>query len=735
MSSHDMRQAWRVGPWTVEPELHRITGEDGRSRTLEPKLIQILVCLAKARGRVVSKEELLADVWDGNHVSESALTRGISELRRALGDDASAPKVIETIPKHGYRTVAPVERVPGNAGSTPRGRSTARLRGWGLAATSLAAVALVFLVAGWRRDARLPAGFVAEPPPLDRARLAQITTATDLEAFPDISPDGTRLVYSRELEGRMQLVVRQLVPGGSDLPLTPPEMQAVQGQWSPDGQLIAFHSVAEGGIWVVASQGGEPRRVTDLGSAPSWLRDSRRLVYQSSALVEIKNYSPALAPSVLLTVDVSGGRPRALTRQDEPPGGHGAPRVSPDGTRILFAASDVAGGALYTMKVDGSDVRAVAGAPMSDATFAADGRGIFSVGMFSGERWLWHTRIDPDSGEALALPERVARGHFRGLDVHPDGRQLVSSLVRQWSNIFRLDLPSSREDPREGVESRLTHGTNLRNSSPTVSPDGTRVAYRHRRVGQLDQVWWVGTDGSDNAQLTLDTNVSAHFPSFSEDGEEVLFQTVRGNLRELRRISVKDRRATTWLELPRAWRSVRLSPDEQALVFHMPVAVERAGRSTRANNVFRARVDDLRRGQLRPEPLTSRSDFAGFAVLSPTQRTLAYEVNEGDGFQLTARTLPRGEPRQLTSEGQNWPGAFVRENELAFVAQRDGVWNQYLLNLETGEETRLTDNAAFSTYYRNPAVAQGHDFLVYEKGRVVADLWAVELPPVTAEGY
>lgn len=97
-----------VGDWLVQPSLNRAQ-RDGETCKLRPQLVDLLVCLAGGAGRTVTKDELLAGVWPGQHVTESALPRCIAELRQILGDQAKqAPRYIETIPKRGYRLVAPV---------------------------------------------------------------------------------------------------------------------------------------------------------------------------------------------------------------------------------------------------------------------------------------------------------------------------------------------------------------------------------------------------------------------------------------------------------------------------------------------------------------------------------------------------------------------------------------------------------------------------------------------------
>ena len=71
--------------------------------------MDVLACLATDPGRVVTKEELLAVVWGGAFVEEGALPQAIHSLRKALGDDARQSRYVQTIPKRGYRLLAPVE--------------------------------------------------------------------------------------------------------------------------------------------------------------------------------------------------------------------------------------------------------------------------------------------------------------------------------------------------------------------------------------------------------------------------------------------------------------------------------------------------------------------------------------------------------------------------------------------------------------------------------------------------
>ena len=95
-----------MGRWSVQPSLNRI-GEAGTFRHLEPQVMDLLAFLASTGGRVVSKDEIIDAVWQGRFIADATLTRSIADLRRALGDDQRSHQYIETIPKRGYRLVAP----------------------------------------------------------------------------------------------------------------------------------------------------------------------------------------------------------------------------------------------------------------------------------------------------------------------------------------------------------------------------------------------------------------------------------------------------------------------------------------------------------------------------------------------------------------------------------------------------------------------------------------------------
>ena len=109
-----MSAGYRLGGWTVRSHRNRI--ERGtESVHLAPRAMSVLDCLAKASNSVVTRQEIFESVWRGALVSDDALTQRVAEIRKAFGDSAHQSKIIETIPKIGFRLIPPVAPLPGEA--------------------------------------------------------------------------------------------------------------------------------------------------------------------------------------------------------------------------------------------------------------------------------------------------------------------------------------------------------------------------------------------------------------------------------------------------------------------------------------------------------------------------------------------------------------------------------------------------------------------------------------------
>ena len=109
-----MSAEFRIGEWLVDPAVGSVAGKDATAH-LEPRVMEVLVYLARHPGEVIPKERLIQAVWADTFVTDWSLSHAVSELRKAFEDDATNPRFIQTLPKRGYRLIAKVESVEESA--------------------------------------------------------------------------------------------------------------------------------------------------------------------------------------------------------------------------------------------------------------------------------------------------------------------------------------------------------------------------------------------------------------------------------------------------------------------------------------------------------------------------------------------------------------------------------------------------------------------------------------------
>src|SRR4029453_658677 len=94
----------------AEPGRNRVTGPGGET-ALQPKVIDVLCALAERPGEVLSRADLIDQVWGRGFGADESLTRALSQLRKAFGDTRDVPHLIETISKRGYRLIVTADTV------------------------------------------------------------------------------------------------------------------------------------------------------------------------------------------------------------------------------------------------------------------------------------------------------------------------------------------------------------------------------------------------------------------------------------------------------------------------------------------------------------------------------------------------------------------------------------------------------------------------------------------------
>jgi TolB-like protein/DNA-binding winged helix-turn-helix (wHTH) protein len=139
MTPRNADDEFSVGAWRAYPKENRLVWGD-RVESIEPRVMSVLVCLSATPGKIVSADRLLDEVWMGRAHGDHTVYQAIADLRKALGDNASQPRFIETIPKRGYRLIAKVSAISADKMNDQHG---AFLRSWPRMAVSLAAIVLL----------------------------------------------------------------------------------------------------------------------------------------------------------------------------------------------------------------------------------------------------------------------------------------------------------------------------------------------------------------------------------------------------------------------------------------------------------------------------------------------------------------------------------------------------------------------------------------------------------------
>ena len=155
--------------------------------------MQVLTCLCRQPGEVLSADAIIEEVWDNRPMGDNPVYKAIAKLRRALDDDAGEAETIQTVPKKGYRLVAPVRAHDPKTPEAPNETQT-RQKHWRVAGPVLVGILLgTALAAGlfWRP---------ATTPP----ELAGISTFPGSHRQPTFAPDGETVAFISSAGGTSQ---------------------------------------------------------------------------------------------------------------------------------------------------------------------------------------------------------------------------------------------------------------------------------------------------------------------------------------------------------------------------------------------------------------------------------------------------------------------------------------------------------------------------------------------------
>jgi Tol biopolymer transport system component len=580
-------------------------------------------------------------------------------------------------------------------------------------------------------------------------RLRRLTYDNGLAYQSALSADGKLVVYASDRAGKGNLDIwLQQTTGGEPIPLTSDSADEFEPSISPDGAQVVFRSTRDrGGIYVVPTLGGTPRLLASPGYRPRFSPDGKRVAYWLGQ----EHVPGGTERSKIFVVPVEGGEAVQV-------GSGRSPVWSPDGNQLLYLrTTSYLGFPEWVLStLDGKEPSpttamevlresSLAGDPVIllppvfvPEQWLDDGRVLFSAG--SGQAYnIWSIHIAPRTGRVSGPPQRITTGsgEHRFASGTNDGR-LAFADVRENRDIWILPTDTNRGEASGEIRREASNAAV--DEEPSLSPDGSTLAFRSNRSGAMD-VWIKNLTTGQTKPLTA-TEMDEGAIIVKADREFVAFSTrVRpmvgaGHLTYAARIADGDlRKLCEDCGLISDW-----SPSGRLLIGYIESAATRAlglsgGVTLTDTNTGRSRV--LFR-QNQPE-----------WRFSPDERWLAFHnsTQSGRGIrQVFIAPLPEeGEidesdliPVTDGSDNSFLPGWSPDGNLIYYGSSRDG--NTCIFAQPLDQETKHPAGPVREVYHahsarisltgiRNPGrigLSVAKDKIAFAMTEITSDIWIME---------
>ena len=654
-----------IEDWDIEPELNRLT-KDSQVIQLEPKVMQVLTCLVHAGGRVVSKADLLGQVWKDTVVSEEVVSRGISELRKVFKDSAKEQRVIETIRKKGYRLAVPVipmsprhskmREVASDgmvASSFEEGKSLVmdlrvnplpgnkeedapitdrRARQYG----SLGALVFLAIVTGvvmyaigpWDGLRLSNASMSAESEAMHATRVRPFTYERGVEESPRFSPDGGQVVYaaSSAYGEPHDLYVKNTTNSESATRITMSREDEAFAAWAPAsvGPIIVFSRESETSceIRTLSLLNQTEQVVAECGAESdgmSWSPNGRYIVFAQNAKVD--------GPHWLTRVDLYTGEEMELTLLNEDMwGGDVHPRFSPDGSEVAFIRYIAKGiQEIFVVPTRGGEEKQVTfdRGSIVAMEWDSDGEHFIVSSDRDGVYGLWRINLDGEVVEWIAASGEQARR----FDISAERSQLIFERWSESANIWACT--PGRAGP---CTPEMFLSSTRKDELPEVSPDGASIAFKTFRSGEAE-LWIADRDGANARPIS---------------------QGIRP------------------LYAPPAW-----SPDNQHIAFDSRIS----GNS----DIYLVNIDT---GQTHRFTMNESNDIS--PSWSPSGEWVYFGSDRGGCFNIWRKSIGDGTEEQVTSSGGHFSLASPDDRYLFYIkVGEDGLWRK---ELPDGEELLFVES-------------------------------------------
>lgn len=582
---------------------------------------QILAILLEHPGDLVTREQLQNRLWPSDTFVDfdRGLNAAINRVREALGDSAENPRFVETLPRRGYRFIAPlldsapsrttlataesnvrsaqtVTRpstlpVSGVPDRSPVSRPLKQLLG-GISIVAIFAVAIAAVLSRptrHRNEWDLQA--------MKFSRLTQSGNAVSVA----ISPDGHYVVYALREGEKQGLHVRQIATG-SDVQILPPDEVLIYGlTFSPDGNYIDFVRSEKNNrvntfLYRIPTLGGTPHLVMQGGMdfSTSYSPDGNRFAFLRVGSDQVD----------LLIADADGSNERVLATRPYLDAFTWGTAWSPDGKMIAFSSVESRKGirsVLWAVSVGDGSIHEIYSTSdqIGRPRWLPDGSGVLvPIGnlyqSLRGQLWF----ISFPQGQKRRLTNDLMDYQSDSLDLTQDGRTLVDVAQRRISDLwiapaadFTRAKQITRHDhavegfswtsegrilfaSRDGDLSMLDSDGSLRAVStpndgaignPSVCGDGRHIVYStfgEQKAG----IWRMEADGSNPIRIANETLATSS--QCSPDGKWVIYVQV-ASLNLMRVAITGEKPPETIANVPAAWMLdvLAFSPDGERIAY------------------------------------------------------------------------------------------------------------------------------------------------------------------------
>ena len=543
---------YRFGDFSLDTIERRLRYKSEKI-SLAPKQFDLLFYFVANAGRVAKKNELLDAVWADTYVEETTLARNISWLRKLLEKNSDGERIIETIPKLGYRFTAEViysntddnllvveeqiiqhvhgeeiitisnspintenieKRIENNnliSAKTPSYRNVSK-------SIILAVLALIIFAAVGFFSYRIY--FKTDSSQgLNVSNTVLFTGAFGNENSPAFSDDSKMIAYSwNGDEGIESDIYVKMIGVGDPIQLTSTKENEHYPVFSPDSKHIAFvrgKYGEPGEVFLIPTFGGIERKVARLFSGNysiSFSPDGKNI-----AVVDTEDSQPGKQFAIYL-VNIQTGERRRLTEPGEFDG-ESTPRFSPDGKSLAFIRSTknvnipgIGQHDLFVVSTDGGKAAQLTfeGTIIHSLAWSFDSKFIYFV-PYGPPSQTFIKRISAHGGQPDIVP--VVGNDVTNIALSPDGKKLIYAENPWLFSIWRV--------LNNGQKAEVLNKATVNQGSPTFSADGKRIAFNSDRTRIL-QIWIMDADGKNMRQITNDSFPSTS-PQFSPDGDYIAF--------------------------------------------------------------------------------------------------------------------------------------------------------------------------------------------------------------------